>query len=117
METITVTDSPVAPGSWWLLDNFASKSQNPNDMLFSPSINVYIYIYIYEYICPKVENLFSCTGSCLHLFNIPTKGSCSSITPVEVSTGFVTAKKFPFSGLAEFVFQTQVIARTSEGAF
>lgn len=39
---------------------------------------------------------------------------------VETSTAIATAKNFPFSALAawaEFVFQTQMIARMSEGAF
>lgn len=81
------------------------KSKSKWHAVFSLYKCVYIYIYKWIYICPKVENLFSCTGSCLHLFNVPTKGSCSSITPVEVSTGFVTAKKFPFSGLAELSFR------------
>lgn len=69
---------------------------------------------------PKVENLFSLPGSCLDLFNAASKGSCSSITSVELLNEIVSAKKFPFSALAawaEFVFQTQVIARMSEGAF
>lgn len=39
---------------------------------------------------------------------------------VEMPRGIVTAKKFPFSALAalaEFSFQTQVIAWMTEGAF